>query len=45
MGVAFFVVHQMVLVGEKSGELALIYLAGYLALLFTGAGKLSVDRE
>lgn len=45
MGVAFFMVHQMVLVGEKNGELALIYLAGYLALLFAGAGKLSVDRE
>ena len=45
MGVAFFVVHQMALVGEKNGELALIYLAGYLALLFAGAGKLSVDRE
>ena len=45
MGVAFFIVHGMILVGEKNGELAMIYLAGYLTLLLAGAGKYSVDRE
>lgn len=45
MGTAFVFVHKMALVGEGSGELAMVYLIGYLTLLFTGAGKISVDRE
>lgn len=44
MAVAFFMVHQGALTGENSGELALIYLLGYLTLLFAGAGRYSVDR-
>ncbi|MEZ5385786.1 MAG: DoxX family protein [Prosthecobacter sp.] len=49
MGVAFFIVHKSALVdiaasGVKSGELAMIYLVAYVSLLFTGAGKFSVDR-
>ena len=43
MGVAFFIAHHGVLTGEKSGELAFIYLAGYVTLFLTGAGGLSVD--
>jgi putative oxidoreductase len=43
MGVAFFLVHKGVLTGEKSGELAFIYLAGYVTLFFTGAGAFSLD--
>ena len=44
MGVAFLVVHKAVLAaGPASGELAFIYLAGFLALVFTGAGQYSVD--
>jgi putative oxidoreductase len=52
MGVAFFLVHKSALVDAtvngvaiKSGELAMVYLVAYVTLLFTGAGKFSVDRE
>ncbi|WP_397382330.1 DoxX family protein [Prosthecobacter sp.] len=45
MGSAFFFVHKSALVGEQSGELAMVYLIAYVTLLFTGAGKFSVDRE
>ncbi len=50
MGTAFFIVHKSALVdvaasGVKSGELAMVYLVAYVTLLFTGAGKISVDRE
>lgn len=43
MAVAFFVAHGAKLSGPGSGELALIYLTGYLTLLFAGAGKFSAD--
>ncbi|MCX6851806.1 MAG: DoxX family protein [Verrucomicrobia bacterium] len=45
MGSAFFFVHKSALVGAQSGELAMVYLIAYVTLLFTGAGKYSVDRE
>jgi putative oxidoreductase len=45
MGVAFYLGHNMVLKGEKSGELAFIYLAGFLTLVFTGPGRFSVDAK
>lgn len=45
MGTAFFIVHKSALVGANSGELAMVYLVGYVTLLFTGAGKISVDRD
>jgi putative oxidoreductase len=45
MGVAFFMVHGGALTGEGSGELALAYGVVYLALVFTGAGKYSVDHK
>ncbi|MDZ4401951.1 DoxX family protein [Prosthecobacter sp.] len=45
MGTAFFFVHKSALVGANSGELAMVYLIAYVTLLFTGAGKFSVDRE
>lgn len=45
MGGAFFFVHKSALVGEQSGELAMVYLVAYVTLLFTGAGKYSVDRS
>lgn len=44
MGTAFFFVHKSALVGPASGELAMVYLVAYVTLLFTGAGKFSVDR-
>lgn len=45
MGVAWGMTHQMKLMGEGSGELAFIYLAGFLAILFAGSGKFSVDND
>ena len=46
MGTAFFFVHKSSLIaGPGSGELAMVYLIAYVTLLFTGAGKFSVDRE
>lgn len=45
MGVAFFIVHKSQYApGPGSGELALLYLACFLTLLFAGPGKYSVDR-
>jgi putative oxidoreductase len=37
-------VHKTALSGEHSGELAFIYLAGYVVLLIAGGGKISVDQ-
>jgi len=45
MAVAFFIAHGAKLSGPGSGELAFLYLAGYLAILFAGAGRFSVDRK
>ena len=44
MAVAFFIVMKAALGGERSGELAFLYLAGYVALLLAGPGRLSADR-
>jgi putative oxidoreductase len=46
MGTAFLLVHKASLtMGPGSGELAFTYLAGFLALVFTGAGRYSVDGD
>jgi putative oxidoreductase len=45
MAVAFFMVHRTALSGEHSGELAFIYLAGFLAILIAGPGKFSIDQK
>src|SRR5438552_19091940 len=42
MSVALFYVHQGDAFGN--GERAALYLAGYIALLFVGPGKVSVDK-
>jgi putative oxidoreductase len=42
MSVALFVAHNGEVFGD--GEKAALYLAGYLALLLTGPGKISLDR-
>ena len=41
MGIAYFVVHSSAPFGEK--ELSFIYLTIFSILLFTGAGKFSID--
>jgi len=45
MGVAFFIVHGAKLSGPGSGEMSLLYLAPYLALLFAGGGRFSLDAK
>ena len=45
MSVAFFVVHKGALAGPGSGELAFIYLGGFVTLLIGGAGRFSFDAK
>lgn len=45
MGVAFVCVHKMAVgMAPHSGELAFIYLAGFVTLLLGGPGRFSVDK-
>ena len=44
MAVAFFVIHSGVLIGEGNGEMAFIYLGGFVALLIAGPGRYSFDH-
>jgi putative oxidoreductase len=44
MAVAFFVIHGGRLAGEGNGEMAFIYLAGFVALLIAGPGRFSLDH-
>jgi putative oxidoreductase len=44
MSVAFIGVHKGVLSGQGSGELAFLYLMGYVVLLLAGPGSFSVDK-
>jgi|SRR5579859_8006073 len=45
MGVAFVVAHKGSLSGSHSGELAFIYLAAFVTLLFAGGGRISFDQR
>ncbi len=45
MSVAFFIAHGAKLSGQGNGELAFIYLAGYVVILIAGAGRLSADKK
>lgn len=45
MAVAFFVAHGMKLSGQGSGELAMLFLAGFLTLFITGGGRYSFDAQ
>jgi len=45
LAVAFTAVHQLSLSGPHSGELAFVYLAGFVALLIAGPGKYSIDSS
>lgn len=42
LGVAFFLVHHYAFHSEH-GELVFVYMGGFLALIFTGAGRFSLD--
>ncbi len=45
LGVAFIMVHKLALaMGPGSGELAFVYLAGFVALFIAGPGNFSVDK-
>lgn len=45
MAVAFFMAHKGQLTGDNNGELAFIYLAGYLTIFLAGPGRFSVDAK
>ena len=46
MSVAFFIVHKASLAhGPGSGELAFVYLSGFVTLLLAGAGRYSFDAK
>jgi putative oxidoreductase len=43
LAVAFSLVHRFSFFGLHNGELAFVYLGGYLALLIAGGGRFSLD--
>ena len=45
MAVAFSLQHKMALSGAASGELAFIYLAGFVAILLAGPGRFALDGK
>lgn len=45
MAVAFLAVHGGALTGEGSGEMAFLYLGGFVALLVAGPGRYSLDHS
>lgn len=45
MAVAFFVIHGGALSGQNSGEMAFLYMVGFAALIFSGAGRHSLDAK
>jgi putative oxidoreductase len=45
MAVAFFAIHGGALSGQSSGELAFLYMVGFGALIFSGAGRHSLDAK
>ena len=45
MATAFLLVHKAVLKGPNNGELAFVYLAGFLVILVAGPGRFSLDAQ
>jgi putative oxidoreductase len=45
LGVAFVYVHKGALSGGHSGELAFIYLGGFVSLFLAGPGSISLDKR
>lgn len=44
-GTAFFLVHNRAFSGPASGELAFVYMAGFVAIFLAGPGRFSIDRK
>jgi putative oxidoreductase len=45
LGVAFTLVHKLALSGPMSGEVAFVYLAGFVAIFLAGPGLCAVDSK
>lgn len=45
MAVAFFLVHGGKLVGEGNGEMAFLYLIGFVTIFLAGPGRYSIDSK
>jgi len=45
MSVAAFIIHKATFTGEANGELALLYLAGYVTLFIAGGGRFALDQR
>ena len=45
MAVAFCLVHKLALSGTFNGELAFVYLGGFVALFLAGPGRFSLDAR
>jgi len=45
MGVAFVAAHKGVLSGPGNGELAFIYLSGFVAIFVAGGGRFAIDAR
>ena len=45
MAVAFFLVHHAKLTGEHNGELAFVYLVGFVTIFIAGPGRFSIDSK
>lgn len=45
MSVAAFIIHKATFTGEANGELALLYLAGYVTLFLAGGGRFALDER
>jgi len=43
MAVAFFAVHRGKLIGDGNGELAFLYLIGFMVLVLAGPGRFAMD--
>ena len=45
LGVAFIFVHHLKLTGQGNGELAFVFIAGFMTIFIAGPGRFSVDRR
>lgn len=45
MAVAFLLVHGGKLLGEGNGEMAFLYLVGFVAIFLTGPGRFALDAK